>query len=61
MVALESFLCVDFCNDISFDNTQADMFKIDTPQTAFKDPQTLKLQHTITQHRISLIHTNNSN
>jgi hypothetical protein len=26
-------------NDISFDNTQADMFKIDTPQTAFKDPQ----------------------
>ncbi len=26
-------------NDISFDNTQADLFKIDTPQTAFKDPQ----------------------
>ena len=26
-------------NDVSFDNTQADMFKITTPQTAFKDPQ----------------------
>jgi hypothetical protein len=26
-------------NDISFDNTQADMFRITTPQTAFKDPQ----------------------
>ena len=26
-------------NAISFDNTQADMFKITTPQTAFKDPQ----------------------
>ena len=30
-------------NDISFDNTQADMFKIDTPQTAFKDPQNSKI------------------
>ena len=26
-------------NDISFDNTQADILKVDTPQTAFKDPQ----------------------
>ena len=26
-------------NAISFDNTQADIFKVDTPQTAFKDPQ----------------------
>ena len=30
-------------NDISFDNTQADLFKIDTPQTAFKDPQNSKI------------------
>ena len=26
-------------NAISFDNTQADILKVDTPQTAFKDPQ----------------------